>query len=48
MTVTNADAEVGRAGSPQAQAEQWARVIDNTLVEVRAIQQKWLLSEGIG
>jgi small-conductance mechanosensitive channel len=39
MTVTNADAEVGRASSPQAQAEQWARVIDNTLVEVRAIQQ---------
>lgn len=39
MTVTSTDVEVGKADSPQAQAEQWARVIDNTLEEIRATRQ---------
>ena len=42
MTITGNDVEVGKAGSPQAQAEVWATVIDQTLEEVRTARQDGL------
>lgn len=35
MSVTQADAELGRGGSPQAQAERWAGVLQNALAQAQ-------------
>jgi potassium efflux system protein len=40
MSITTNDVEVGAGGSPQAQAQLWAEVIDSTLTSVQAVRQE--------
>ena len=40
MTVTNADAQAGGEGSPQAQADQWVRTISDALTQSRIERQQ--------
>ncbi|MGB3199473.1 MAG: mechanosensitive ion channel domain-containing protein [Nodosilinea sp.] len=47
MTVTNADVQVGKADTLQAQADQWVAAIDTALTQARADRQDGFLSEAL-
>ncbi|HSM83852.1 MAG TPA: mechanosensitive ion channel domain-containing protein [Nodosilinea sp.] len=47
MTVTRADAEVGGAGSPEAQADRWINTIDEAIAQARAERQTGFLTQAL-